>query len=180
MHQAEIEEEKAWKALMRAEQLMTQAKDYQELHVNSNIKHKRNLVRSGKSYFNDSEKNKRLRGPQRSKNKRTPNSISSAYRKLVKTYSSSDSQESSQSDSSDESETAESNSTKRSKSEKSKTSQKRSKRPNYLKERNAESNNFKQMEKTMKGIERALYQVTSSESQESNISQDSRRSAREK
>jgi len=51
-----------------------------------------------------------------------------------------------------------------------------SKRPKYLKERNAESNNFIQMEKTMKGIERTLYQV----SQESNISQDSRRSAREK
>jgi len=30
------------------------------------------------------------------------------------------------------------------------------------------------MEKIMKGIERTLYQVTSSESQESNISQDSR------
>jgi len=163
LHQAEIEEEKAWKARMRAEQLMTQAKVYQELHVNSNRKHKRNLVRSGKSDFNDSEKNKR-----------TPNGISNAYRNLVKSYSSSDSQESSQSDSSDESETAESNSTKRSKSEKSKTSQKRSKRPNYLKERNAQSNNFKQMEKIMKGIERALYQVTSSESQESNISQDSR------
>jgi len=71
LHQAEIEEEKAWKARMRAEQLMTQAKVYQELHVNSNRKHKRNLVRSGKSYFNDSEKNKRTPG------------ISNAYRNLM-------------------------------------------------------------------------------------------------
>jgi len=59
LHQAEIEEEKAWKALMRAEQLMTQAKDYQEMHVNSNLKHKRTLARSRKSDFNDSGKNKR-------------------------------------------------------------------------------------------------------------------------